>query len=149
MKVPTWKRVRNKTPSSTRREGSAKEKVKNREGEDREHRLSPKGSTSEPRLRTLENQAQEWLKRSRSICFPPTPLKGSVAPKKLRRVIKESLPQVSSKDSGSSANRGNVRTRAKGGRRWGHDEETDDEGRKEVRSAKILTPFWQSASKLA
>ena len=34
--TPTRKRVRNKTPSSTRREGSAREKVEIREEEDRE-----------------------------------------------------------------------------------------------------------------
>ena len=78
--MPTRKRVRNKTPSSTRREGSAREKVEIREGEDRENGLSPEGSASKPRPRTLENQAQEGLNRLRSVRFPPTPLTGLVAP---------------------------------------------------------------------
>ena len=83
--MPTRKRVRNKTPSSTRRKGSAREKVEIREGEDREHGLCPEGSTSKPRPRTLEIQAQEGLNRSRSVCFPPTPQKGLVAPRKNSR----------------------------------------------------------------
>ena len=94
--MPTRERVRNKTPSSTRREGSAREKVEIQEGEDREQGLSSEGSASKPRPRTLEN-------RLRSVCFPPTPLKGLVAPKEFKSVIKESLHHVSSRDSGNPA----------------------------------------------
>ena len=101
--MPTRKRVRNKTPSSTRREGSAREKVEIREGEDREHVLSPERSASQPRPRTLENQAQEGLNQFSSVCFPPAPLKGLVAPEELKSVIKESLHHVSSRDSGNPA----------------------------------------------
>ena len=82
--TPTRKRVRNKMPSSTRRERSAREKVEIREGEDRENGLSPEGSASKPRPRTLENQAQEGLNR-------------------LKSVINESLHHVSSRDSGNPA----------------------------------------------
>ena len=77
--MPTRKRVRNETPSSTRREGSAREKVEIQEGVDRANGLSPEGPTSKPRPRTLEYQAQEGLNRLRSVCFPPIPLKGLVA----------------------------------------------------------------------
>ena len=70
------------------------EKVEVREGEDREHGLSPEGSASNLRPRTLENQAQEGLNRFRSISFPPTPLKGLVATEEFKSIIKESLRHV-------------------------------------------------------
>ena len=41
--MPTWERVRKKTPSSTRREGSAREKVKIQEEEGRETRVKSGG----------------------------------------------------------------------------------------------------------
>ena len=104
-KTPIRKRVQNKTPSSTRRKGLATEKVEIREGEDREHGLCPEGSTSKPRPRTLENQALEGPNRLRSVCFPPTPLKGLVAPYEFKSAIKESFHHVSSRDSSSPASK--------------------------------------------
>ena len=103
--MPTRKRVRNKTPSSTRREGSAREKVEIREGENEEKGVSPEGVASKPRPRTLENQGQEGLNRLRNVRFPPAPLKGLVAPKEFKGVISESFRRILSKVSGNHSNK--------------------------------------------
>ena len=60
--------------------------AENRERDDRED-----GLVLEPRPSTSENQAQEGLNWLRSVCFPPTPLKGLVAPKESSSNIMETV----------------------------------------------------------